>query len=334
VLLVASAFLVVGAEALDVAYFRGTLGTVVAFCAAAVTWAIYSVQDAALVASRHALLVPLQNACYNATKIVALIALSWFDDHWALIGAWMLPCGLMVLVVTTYLFSVALRQPERDDALPPVGHVARYSGGQTLASLMSWVPDLLVPLFVLSTLGQEANAYFYAAWTIGFAMRLLLMNLANALVGEAAHDPSDVHALVRLFGKLSALALVPMLAAGLLAPALILRIFGPDYTAGADLLRYLTLGLVPFAFAQAVVSIDRLRGKVRAALLVTGAANVVFVALCPLLLPRLGIAGGGVAWLTGQATAAALAAASLRWLPTAGASTAPDRSPDGTAPAR
>jgi O-antigen/teichoic acid export membrane protein len=59
------------------------------------------------------------------------------------------------------------------------------------------------------------------------------------------------------------------------------------------------------------MSIERVRGRVRVPLVVTGVANVVFVALCPLLLPHMGIAGGGAAWLVGQVASAAVAAMSL-----------------------
>jgi O-antigen/teichoic acid export membrane protein len=314
VVAVAVVFLLVGAEVLNVSYFHEDVRTAVAFCVAAVVWSIYSLQDSALVASRHALLVPLQTGSYNLIKIVVLISVASFDEPWAILGAWMFPAAVMVLVVNAFLFSVALKKGTQEPELPSTGTVTRYSAGQTSAALMSWIPDLLVPLLVLGILGQEANAYFYAAWTIGFSMRLLLMNLSTALVGEAAHDSSNTHALVTLFAKLSALALLPMLAVGLLAPSLILQIFGPEYTAGVTLLRFLSLGLVPFAFTGAVMSIERLRGRVRAPLVLTGVANVVFVALCPLLLPPMGIAGGGVAWLVGQVTSAAVAAVSLRSL--------------------
>lgn len=339
VVLVAAVFLLVGAEALDVTFFLESPGTLVAFCVSAAVWALYSLQDSVLVATRHAMLVPLQNACYNAMKVVVLVALASFDHPWAILGAWMLPCAVMVLVVTSYLFSAALTASTRAPTVPQAGAVARYSAGQTLAALLSWVPDLLVPLLVVSILGREANAYFYAAWTIGFAMRLLLMNLANALVGEAAHDPDNLRALVRLFAKLSVLALLPMLAAGLLGPTLVLQIFGPEYTVGASLLRFLSLGLVPFAFSSAVMAIARARGRVGVPFLLTGVANVIFVGLCLLLLPELGIAGGGVAWLVGQTVAAVVATASLRRMrarrrPSGGPAGLPDQGAgDGPLPA-
>ena len=55
--------------------------------------------------------------------------------------------------------------------------MARYSTGQTLAALLSWVPDLLVPLLVVSILGREANAYFYVAFLIAAAFG----NVADAV---------------------------------------------------------------------------------------------------------------------------------------------------------
>jgi O-antigen/teichoic acid export membrane protein len=307
------AFLLVGGDPFDIDYFVGTGGGAIAFLAAASVWAVYSLQDSLLVATRRALLVPLQSAAYNATKIVVLVSLASFDAPWAVLGAWMLPCAALVAIVSPYVFFAALGR-DGEPRLPGTRPIVRYTAGQTVASLFSWIPDLLVPLLVLATLGREANAYFYAAWTIGFAMRLLLMNLATALVGEAAHDPDNVNLLVRLFAKFSAVALVPMLGVGLLAPSLILSIFGPDYTAGTSLLMFLVVGLVPFAFTSAVMSVDRLRGRTRAPLILSGVANVAFLALCPPLLSGMGIAGGGAAWLIGQTVAAVVAGVLLRAL--------------------
>ncbi len=290
-----------------------TLGGIV-FCVSAIVWFVFSLQDAALVAVRRSVWVPVENALYGVSKLGLLIIFASVNSPWTIFGVWVGASLVMAAAVNTYLFTQPLAPAlDSHSDLPSRSVVAIYSTGQTGTALLAWIPEFLVPLLVIRLLGQRENAYYYAAWTIGYSMRLISINMSNVLITEAAHDRAAVPALLRSSTRLAAVVLIPAMLVGLAVPGVILGIFGSGYEAGASLLRYYAISLVPFSIAGVVIAIDRISGKFGTAMLITGTGTVVTLALDLLLMPNMGISGAGLGWLLGQTVAAAVAVASYRF---------------------
>jgi O-antigen/teichoic acid export membrane protein len=301
------------ARALEVPYLSNGAATMIAFWGSVAVWVVFSLQDAVLVGIRRSLLVPVENAAYGALKLLLLVMLSTLSDPWTLLGVWAGAAALVAAVVNGLLFRRLLRADPRPAAIPPAPTIARFSVAQTAVALAAWVPDFLVPLLVLRFLNEDANAYYYAAWTVGFSTRLLAVSIGNALIVEGAYAEVAIRALLRSVVRLCAAVLLPVIVVMLLGAPAILSVFGPDYAnAGAPLLRYFAVSLVPFTIATLVVAVDRIRERSAAALLITTAGTATTLALDIILIPAQGITGAGIAWLGGQTTAAAVALASLR----------------------
>jgi hypothetical protein len=72
------------------------------------------------------------------------------------------------------------------------------------------VPDFLMPIIVLEIEGAEQNAFFYAAWSLVWPLRLLASNIANAFTAQAAGDEGRTRDLLFKAGMLSFGIFVPL----------------------------------------------------------------------------------------------------------------------------
>jgi O-antigen/teichoic acid export membrane protein len=271
---------------------------------------VFSLQDAVLIGIRRSFLVPLENTTYGLIKLVLLIALAGIDDPWTLLGIWVGGTAVLVAGVNWLLFRRLLEQDRAEPTLPPASRIARFSVGHTAVAVTAWIPDFLVPLLVLRYLDQAANAYYYAAWTIGLSSRLLATNIANAMTVEGAYGEQSIRALLRPVIRLSVTVLLPVMGLLLVGAGVILQAFGPRYAdEGATLLRLFAISLLPYTVATLVIAFDRVRERFGAALMIVVVGTLTTIGLDVLLIPAQGISGAGLGWLGGQLAAAATALA-------------------------
>ncbi len=278
------------------------------FIAGVCVWVVFSLQDAALIGLRRSAWVPAENAAYGILKLVLLVLLAALGSGWGLIASWVAGAAVMVAVVNVLLFTrLLVGRPHRPDRLPATGTVVRFTAGHHLVALVGGLPDNLVPLLVVSLLSDQANAYYYAAWTVSYSMRLVAMNIANALTVEGAHDQDEFHRLVRSGMRLGLLVIGPILLAALVLAPLVMRLFGSGYDTAVPLLRLFAIALAPFTATTLFVATERVSQRVGAAAAVMVTSTALTVGLDVLLVPRLGIAGAGLGWLVAQFAAAAVA---------------------------
>jgi len=311
-------FLWIFADDLGVGFLSSSPVAAAAFVLAAIAWVIFSLQDAALVGIRRAIWVPLENAAFGLLKLAGLGAFAVFASVWAIVTAWMLSCGVMVLVITTALWRRFLVRSGDSSRLPDGSQLLRFSAGHTAVNVAGWLPDFLVPLLVLALVGRQASAYYYAAWTVAFAARMAINGLASALTVEAAYAEEDWHRLRRSAVRLGALVVVPAMGTLLIGSSLLLQVFGDGYAVAAPVLRLFALSLPASAIIAFFLARDRVLQGFASSLLVTFTATGWTIGLDLLLLPRYGMTGAGVGWLLGQCAACAVAMVVIRRRPSPG----------------
>ena len=298
---------------LNVGFVTDGWPSTLAFCAAVAVWVVFTLQDGALISLRRAPWVPVENLLYGALKLILLVALSAVAAAWTLLGVWVGAAAIIAVIVNALLFGRLLSATTDAPALPSARRLARFSAGHTGAGFIALLPDFLVPLLVLAYLDPAANAYYYAAWTVGLVTRALAVNIADALIVEAAYGQETFSHLFRMVGRLFAVLLAPLILVLLVGAAPIMGIFGAAYADEATaLLRYFALSLVPFTLVTLALAVDRVRERFTDALLITSVGTVTAVGLDLILIPRHGITGAGVGWLAGQSLAALVAIRTLR----------------------
>jgi O-antigen/teichoic acid export membrane protein len=280
-----------------------------AFVASIVVWVVFSLQDAAMIGIRRSTWVPIENAAFGIVKIVILVAFAATASAWAIMGSWVLPAAILVVVVNWILARSVLPTIGNAPTLPSRRRLAQFAAGHQAVALVGAAPDSLVPLILLAILGREANAYYYVAWTVSFSLRLIAVNIGSALTVEG----STAGRLGHLTGSLRVLVIslfVPIVVGVWLGADLILAVFGGSYRVeSADLLRLFALGLIPFTAVTLFVAGERVHQRSRTALAIVGVATTLTIVLDIVLLPSAGIAGAGIAWLIAQSISLALAAA-------------------------
>jgi O-antigen/teichoic acid export membrane protein len=280
------------------------------FAAAAAGYTLFVLQDGALTGLRRPGWVVLENAVFAAVKVGAVILFAAVVKPGGILLSWALALIVAVVVTNAFLFGRAIPRHERDAPQPgaAAGQLAPTTGYiacDYLGSLCWITATTLPPLIVLARLGAAAAAYFSLAWVIAYTLYLLSLNMGSSLIVESATDPGrlveNCRRVLRHTGALLTGCVVAMIA---LAP-LILRLFGEDYSRhGTPLLRLLLLSALPNLVVEVAVSACRARRRMATVVWVLAALCSMALALTVVLLPVMGVAGAGAAWLIAQCVVA------------------------------
>jgi O-antigen/teichoic acid export membrane protein len=282
--------------------------TILFFTAAIALWVVFSLQDPVLIGLRRAGWVPIENAAFGAIKAFLLIALAASASAWAILGAWVLGLVGLVVVINVALFGRLLRRERMvPSRLPGQRQLVRFAAGHHVVAVTAAIPDSLVSLLVLAFMPGAANAYYYSAWAVSFSLRLLAVNMSNALIVEGALAESKVRSLVRQVSRLAFVVVIPLVVVVAACADPIMASFGPHYTHAANLLRLFAVALIPFTILNFVIAVERIQERVGRALLIAGASTVLTIGLDLWLIPSAGLTGAGWGWLIGQLLGAAIA---------------------------
>jgi O-antigen/teichoic acid export membrane protein len=316
----------------DYHLFFSTVPPVAVAVVGAAAWTLVNLLGAAFIAARRAgrllsiqtlisttkiLLIPvLGSAAAGAAGLVEAWAIS------AIVGvgvgvAWLVP-GMRLgrrpglrphrRPIANHNFQLRRhRRPSHRRALaPPSGQSMRHLLGQHLTSVGGAVTPLLLPVLVVLRLGVTLNAYFYITWMLGAAFFMVSPSVASAVFAEGVRSRSNLRLIVVKALRVIAIILVPVMALMIAGGRLILGLFGASYAAaGYGLLILLAASALPDAVSNVAVVICRVTRRLRYSAMLNLAILVMTLMGSWFLMPSLGIAGVGVAWLVAQIVGAA-----------------------------
>ena len=272
------------------------------FTVSTALWVLFSLQDSVLIGLRRSSWLPIENAVFALVKLGLLVALVTPLPEWGIYVAWTAPLALFVLVVNAAAFPRLGRSTAGTERLG-VPELIRYSAGDYAASAL-WLATIDgLPLLVLALAGATASAGYHLAWTVAYTLFLVPSAVGSALLAEAAHDGPRLDANARRALGLSLGLVVPgALIIAVVAP-LLLSVFGATYADDVGgLLRLMALSAIPYAVNNLHVSLDRARRNLASVVRFFAVFCGALLALSAVLVPHLGAAGTGVAWLVVQCT--------------------------------
>jgi O-antigen/teichoic acid export membrane protein/aminoglycoside phosphotransferase (APT) family kinase protein len=275
-------------------------------------WGLFVLQDAVLIGARRAAVVPVANAVFSVAKIATLVGFLVMVDHrWGVFLSWLVPALGTAVVVNAWLFGRGLRSRDDDVAEEPatVGQVVRFTSGEYVASLLWQTAIYFTPLLVLARAGATANAHYYLASQLAYALFLVSSNVTDALVAEGStKGPGDLARSVRrAVLQISALLVPAVLGLALLAP-LVMSAFGPGYEADAvGVLRLMALAAVPNTVSTVVVAICHVRQRLWVVIVLQATMAALTLGLAWVWVGSHGVVGAAAAWLVAQTVAAVLA---------------------------
>jgi O-antigen/teichoic acid export membrane protein len=293
----------------------------------AAAWTLVNLLGAAFIAARRAGRLLSTQTLISAAKVLFLLPLAVAGaGATGLVGAWVASAILGAGVGAAWLVPrmglgrrpamrtrrraavnhhFPLRQHRRPShrrtpTLPNADSV-RHLLGQHLTSVGGAVTPLLLPVLVVLRLGVTQNAYFYITWMMGAAFFMVSPSVAQAVFAEGVRARSDLRGVVIKALLVIAVLLAPAMAVMIIGGKLILGLFGASYgAAGYGLLILLAISALPDAVSNVAVVVCRVTRRLGYSSTVNLAILVMTLVGAWVLMPPIGIAGVGVAWLGAQ----------------------------------
>jgi O-antigen/teichoic acid export membrane protein len=278
------------------------------FVVSTMLWVVFVLEDAVLIGLRHASYVLTENSLYGIAKIVLLVALATTAPRSGIFLSWTAPLLVMVVAVNLVVFARLMPAHKKDPVETESidrGELTRFVAADYVASIVWTATIWLLPVLVLATEGKAASAYATISWTICYTLYLVSRQMGMSLTTEGARDPHRLaeHTRATLISA-GRLVIPGALLLFAFAPW-VLRIFGEEYAANATgLMRFLALSTIPALVNFTFVSVARVERRLAAMVVVSVATTLPVLALTPILLHTLGLAGAGLAWLIVQSAVA------------------------------
>jgi O-antigen/teichoic acid export membrane protein len=302
----------------ELSFLEQQPGVAVIFVLSLTLWGIFSLQDAALIATRRAPWIPLENGVFGLLKIAALPLLLLAGAVHGVFLAWVLPMLVLLVPVNVLIFRRAIPSHAAEvgtsAASEQIGaaRAARFLAQDYAGSIFTQATLTVLPLLVIAHFGARESAYFAIPFAIAVAFDTFAYGACNALVVEASLSTQQLPALARRFIARVLIWLLPATAVLALAAPLVLLAFGSDYAHhGAGALRL----LVSASLLRVVIALYAALLRVRARGLRLAVIELALLALTlgsALMLSRSsGIDGVAAAWLGANAVVCAAIVPSL-----------------------
>jgi O-antigen/teichoic acid export membrane protein len=282
--------------------------------------AMFIVQDRALIGMRSAGYTLVKGTMFNVLRVGLLVPLAALFGAFGMVSAWGI-ASTVPLIIGAVLFLPRVRpgyRPIPKISRRVIDRIIRYSLTNWISVLLWSAPGYILPLMVANLVGTESNAYFYVAWSIANLLFQIPIAVSFSLFAEGSIDEEQLERNTQKSLKLTFLVVIPASVLLAVSAGLVLMIYGGDYAAnGANLLRVLVLSAVPMSVNCTYFVVERVRLKLRNVVVMSASIAIATLGLSWFLLPRVGIVGAGIAWLSSQTAAAVVVFFLLRRLNTA-----------------
>jgi O-antigen/teichoic acid export membrane protein len=276
----------------------------VAFVAGVALTSTGSLVDYVFMAERATDNMLVRNMILAAIKIPLLLLplLLAQAEAFGIFGTWVLAtaigalAGMVLVRRLRRSYRLAMR-----GARGQVRAMLSSLAGNHVITVGGLAPTYLLPLFVTARLSATDNAYFYLTWRLAGLSLMVSPAVAASLAAEGSHARHDLLRTARSSVLLIAVLLGPAMLLFLGGGHYIMAPFGPGYARhGQVLLLLLVISAVPDAITNVYVALLRVQQRLRHAALLNLGMAAFTLGLAWVLLPQLGIAGAGLAWLSAQ----------------------------------
>ncbi len=264
---------------------------------------LYAIVSRVFIAARRAAFNLAQILSNQLIEIALIIPFAAFFASFGIFAAWGLSefAALMIAILLLLPRIQAGYRPSVAIDRNAVSKMVQFSLSNYIAALLGYAPTYILPLMVVNLVGAEDNAFFYIAWAIASVLFSIPVGTSLSLFADSSHDTNMLHQNFQRSLKLTFLILIPAVALIFLIGAKILHLFGGGYSEHATkLLWILGLSALPLGINSIYFSLKRVGKKMKGVIYLSAFITVVTLVLSWFLMPRIGILGTGVAWLSSQ----------------------------------
>jgi O-antigen/teichoic acid export membrane protein len=214
----------------DKMFALGGLVFAVIFIASTCLQACSSLLGVVLIADRESGKMASANLVPNAVKLAAPPVFTFLGS----LGAFIARVAYNIFYFFILVFMLIRRGHRfKFELSGEAAHeLGRFSVGMYLATIVGGLPQMLLPIVVLSRMGAQQSAYWSIAMTIGILLYQLPSSVTQALLPEISHRPAERKRLLLRSTLLVTGIMVPSLVVAYVAAPFLLSFFGHSYTTG------------------------------------------------------------------------------------------------------
>lgn len=255
-----------------------------------------------------------KNVTHAIVKLALAVALAFTATRLAIVWTWIVPAALAVVVLGIRVRHRLLDESRRGLAtdLPARRQIGSFLAGTYGIYVVGAMAPLVLPLVVIDRLGADATGYFAVTWSLVTAVMVLMTMLMGPYVSAAAADSDRTWPLTLRFLLILGVVTTGGIVLFAVIGPWILGIIGAEYAdAGAPLLRWAALALVPAVVAFAYNAVARVRRRLKLAVAVQAANALLIVGLSMAFIDDHGLAALGRAYVVAETVSAVLLAIPL-----------------------
>ena len=279
-------------------------------------WTLSGTIGSIFIAKRKAEFNLAKNTIFSLLKIPLPILLVLFFHAFGIVSSWGIATGIAVAVC---LFFFLPRVQESYKPVPSlnlniVKNIWKYSGGNYLVSILAATPSFILPIMIVNLLSGEQNAYFYIAWTIASILFSIPFAASQSLFAEGSHSEDKLRINANKAFKFALVLLVPAIILLVVLGKWLLLLFGASYSSNALTLLWILGSSSIFVGINSIYyTILLVRHRIKELLVLRGLIAIAVLATSVLIMPAMGIAGIGYAWLGAQALVSIYVGLAIRW---------------------
>jgi len=226
------------------------------------------VLDQALIGLLRGTLQLTRNIVFSLVKLIGLFAVALYADSGS--SVWIYATWTAGIAIS-FVVLVRLYAPDPGDPLRPamakLNAMRRAAATHHAFNLALRLPDLVLPIVVVTILSAEANASFYVAWMIASLVFAIPLSLSTVLYAVGSGERTGLNRRFKFSLRASlAFGLVANLVLWVIARPL-LEAFGPAYAReGVSALHILALGVFPEIVRTHYVTAHRIERRISAAI--------------------------------------------------------------------
>lgn len=184
-------------------------------------------------------------------------------------------------------------------SIEAIRNILRFSMGAYIGGIIGGLPLMAMPIIILGRFGAIQNAYWYTALAVASLLYQLPGSVAQALLAEAAHRPSERRRLMFRASGLVAAVMVPALIVTYVAAPVGLALLGRTYEAESlAALRWLVIAGAASSVNYITGAILYVAKKTFLIAVVNGVNAVILIGLT--VVWATDIDGVAIAWLAGE----------------------------------
>lgn len=270
------------------------------FLAMAVLSTLSALVGSVYIARRKAVFVLYTETAVSLLKIPLVVGFAALLHTSGVVASWSMAIGIALVISALFYLPRVVKgyRPALSFNLSQVRGVWKYTTNNYLASLLTRVPILILPIMVVNMLGTENNAYFYVAWTVANVLASVTRSISQSLFAESVNSRKDMKRNAARSVMFTCVLLVPSIVVLIVAGKWILLAFGSGYSDNAlSLLWLLAITSLPRGIIHIYSGLLRAQDRLRELLIIRS-----FIALAVLIsswfvIPVYGIIGIGYMWL-------------------------------------